>query len=197
MPMLGYPPIDGTIYTALDSVAQCPLGTRYTYPLNPAAAIGSTPYKGLGAPQTVCYVQYLATAASNFVAQPGTVYWVDESYTSVTGLYSESAFGLNGAAGWILINTTNYPGSLTGAQLLAAVKGNYCWIVTGGFIPGCYSAGSVAAGEWLIGSTTAFQPARVTAGNAPTYPVFGQAATAVSMATLSDVLVSGFGPFNW
>jgi hypothetical protein len=206
--MLGteYPVIfSGSIYTTLDvsntnSGLTAPanngalnlLGAEYTLPLNPALAIGTAPYKGLGAPLRIKYVQYLSTAASSFIAAPGVVYWTDTSFTIVTGLASEALNGsINAVAGYIALNTTNYPGSLTGAQLLAAVKGNFCWIVTGGYLPAAESVGSVVAGDYLIGSASAFIPARMAANSAPTNTVLGMAATAVSNS-LSDVVV-GYG----
>ena len=193
-----YPVITtGNIATTVDSYnsallnngAVVPPGSDYQLPINEA----QVSQNGIGAPQRIKYVRYLSTAATAFVAYPGLVYWVDETLTSVTGLYSEGAFGINGVAGWMMINTATYPGSLTGAQLRDAVKGNFIWIVTGGFIPSAYSAGSVAAGDYLIGSTTAFQPARMAANSAPTNTVAGLALSAVS-SNVSDVLVKPFGP---
>ena len=207
--MLGteYPIISsGSIYSTIDvsntnsgltapanGGALNPLGAEYTLPLNPAAAIGTAPFAGLGAPLRIKYVQYLSTAADAFIAAPGVVYYTDKSLTVVSGKSTDSAFGIYLPAGYIALNTTNYPGTLTGAQLLAAVKGNFCWIVTGGYLAAAESVASVAAGDYLVGSTNAFLPARLAAGGAVTAGGrVGQAMTAVTVGLLSDVLV-GYG----
>lgn len=206
-----YPVVStGNLYTAVDTYdttkqnngALNPLGARYTYPMNTQLdatkgfAFGAS-YLGYGVPLSICYVQYFSTALAAFIAAPGVVYWTDKTFRYVTGLYSESAFGINGIAGYMLLNTTNYPGSLTGAQLASVVQpggasstvpGNFIWIVTRGYVPSAESAGSVAAGDYLIGSTSAFIPARMAANSSPTNRVVGMAATAVS-SSLSDVVV--------
>jgi hypothetical protein len=201
-PYSSFDPYTTTAYGTLPNGAYNPLGTRYTYPLNPAAAIGTPPYKGLGAPLSIAYVQYVSSSAPALLAAPGLVYWVDKSFSSVTGVYSESAFGINGVAGYMLLNTTSYPGSLTGAQLAAllaptATTGGYVWIAVGGYVPGATSITSVAAGDYLIGSTTTFTPARMAANAAPTNTVAGMAVTGVSTGGLSDVLLKNFGPYSF
>ena len=193
-----YTTIDTYNSALLNNGALNNLGAHYYWPpLNP----GNIVTKGIGAQATIAYVQYKSASAPACIASPGLVYWVDNTFTSVTGVYSESAFGINGVAGYMLVNTTNYPGSLTGAALAAllqpgggSVAGNYIWIQTGGYVIGARSAASVAAGDFLIGSTTTFNPARMVANTAPTNRVVGMAVTAVS-SNLSDVLLSGFGPF--
>jgi hypothetical protein len=202
-----YPVITtGNPYTTIDTYntavinngALNPLGSHYFWPpLNPASIVT----KGIGAQAMIAYVQYKSTSNPNLIASPGIVYWVDNTFTTVTGVSSESAFGINGVAGYLLLNTTNYPGSLTGAALAlllnpsgGSAAGNFCWIQTGGYVIGARSAASVAAGDFLIGSTTTFNPARMVANTAPTNRVVGMAVTAVS-SNLSDVLLSGFGPF--
>lgn len=205
--MLGteYPVINGTVYTAIDTYntalqnngAANVLGARYTVPLTVPISSATA---GQGAAQTIAYVQYKSTSNPAVLAMPGLVYWGDKTFTWVTGVSSEGSFGANGVAGYMFVNTTNYPGSLTGAQLAALINptagslGNFIWICVGGYLAGARSAASVAAGDYLIGSATAFVPARMTAGTAPTNRVVGMAATAVS-SNLSDVLLGGLGPF--
>ncbi len=206
----------GNLYTAIDAFnstlpdngALNPPGSRWTLPINLANAIGAQPYKGIGAPLQVAYVLYGSATNPNFLASPGLVYWVDKSFTTVSGAVADGAFSTNGVAGWILVNTTNYPGSYTGATLATLVNnsfststtpysgGSYVFIVTGGYIPGATSVASVAAGDYLIGGGTSFTPARMTAGTAPTNTVAGMAVTAVA-GGLSDVLVKNFGPYQF
>lgn len=195
---MDYPFIStGNVYTNVDTYnsallnngAVVPPGSEYQLPINEA----QVSQNGIGWPLTVKYVRYLSTAADNFIASPGPVYFTDETGTVVSGNPADgSDFGINALAGWCPINTTNYPGGLTGAQLLAAVKGNFIWIITGGFIKGARSAASVAAGDYLIGSASAFLPARMIANTAPTNTVAGLALTAVS-SNLSDIVVKGYG----
>jgi len=201
MGQLGFPYIStGNLYTAVDTYntallnngALNPLGTRYTYPLNPASVLSY----GTGAPLTIAYVRYNSTSNPNFLAAPGVVYWVDKQFTTVTGLYSESAFGINGIAGYVLPNTASYPGSLTGAQLATVINGNFVFIAVGGYLPGAESITSVAAGDYLIGGTTAFVPVRMTANSAPTNRVLGMATTAIASG-VSDVLLGNFGLFTF
>jgi len=198
----------GNLYTAVDAGALNPVGARYTLPLNPGLAVGSQPWKGLGCALQIAYVLYGSATNPNFLAAPGLVYWTDKSFTTVSGARADSAFSTNGIAGWILVNTTNYPGSLSGSALATLVNnsyststtpysgGSYVFIVVGGYIPGAESAANVAAGDYLIGSGTSFTPARMQAGTAPTNVVAGMAATAVS-SSLSDVLVNDFGPYKF
>ena len=199
-----YPVIStGNPYTTIDTYnstlqnngALNVLGNHYAWPPISAAQLGT---KGPGAQGSIAYVQYKSSSAPACIAAPGVVYWVDSTFQTVTGVYSESAFGINGVAGYMLVNTTNYPGSLSGSALAAllqpgggSVAGNFIWIQTGGYVIGARSAASVAAGDFLIGSTTTFNPARMAANSAPTNRVIGMAVTAVSAANLSDVYLSG------
>lgn len=197
-----FPVINGTVFTAIDTYntaqtnngAANMLGARFPYP--PLTVPIGAPAAGQGVQGVIAYVQYKSTSNPNVLAQPGLVYWGDKSYTWVTGVSSEGAFGANGVAGYMFVNTTNYPGSLTGAQVATLLNptpgslGNFLWIAVGGYLPGATSAASVAAGDFLIGSGTAFTPARMVAGTAPTNRVVGMAATAVS-SSKSDVNLSG------
>ena len=201
MSMLGFPPITtGNIATTIDTYVStspnyggtCPLGTQWTLPINSASILAY----GRGAPQTIAYVRMNSSGAAAMLANPGLVYWVDKNFQSVTGTASESAFGINGVAGYTMLCTGTYPGALTGAALTTLVNGNLIWIVTGGYVPGATSITSVAAGDFLIGGGTSFTPARMTANSAPTNRVIGMATTAIS-GGVSDVLIGQFGPFTF
>lgn len=201
-------PTTQNLYTSIDTYnsalenngATCPLGTRYTYPLgtqlSPTTGFGYVSSgAGLGVPLTICYVRYNSTTNADWLANPGVVYWQDKTFTVVTGSSGDAADGINAIAGYVLINTTNYPGSLTGAQLKAVVQGNFIWIVVAGYVPGATSITSTAVGDTLIGGGTAFTPARVAANTAPTNRAVGMAVTAISSG-VSDVLVGQVsGPF--
>ena len=203
----------GNIYTAIDTYdttkpnngALSPLGAQFQFPVGTQlSASKGTAYNstgiGLGKPPIITYVQYKSASKPAIIAYPGLVYWVDDSFTTVTGVYSESFAGINGVAGYMMVNTTDYPGSLTGAQLAAVLDpsggasvGNFLWIVTGGYAPAVRSITSVVAGDFLIGSATTFVPARMAANSAPTNRVVGMATTNLS-GSVSDVIVGGIGP---
>lgn len=203
----GFPggPTTGNLYTSVDTYntalenngATCPLGTRYTYPLgvqlSPTLGFAYNSTKiGLGVPLTICYVRYNSTTNPDFLPNPGVVYWQDSTFTVVTGSSGDAADGINAIAGYALLNTTNYPGALSGAQLKAVIQGNYIWMVVAGYVPAATSITSVAAGDYLIGGGTAFTPVQMAKNSAPTNRVVGMSVTALSGA-VSDVLVGSGG----
>lgn len=146
---------------------------------------------GQGAPLCLRYVRYNSTANPSILAAPGPVYWTDETLTTVSGVSTESVGGVNMIAGALLINTTNYPGSFTGANLAKALNGNWCWIAVAGFVPGVNCPASVVAGDTLIGAATNFTLARIAQGTQLTNTLFARALSSVS-ANVADMLLGGF-----
>jgi hypothetical protein len=165
------------------------LGQAYLAPVIPGLLSG---VNGQGAPLVMRYVRYNSTANPNCLAAPAVVYWTDETFTTVSGVFSEgnpAATGnLNSLAGVLLVNTTAYPGSLTGAQLATALNGNYVWIATSGFVKGVAVPAATAIGDALVGVSGNFLAARIASGTAPTSKRILQALTAVA-ATVADCLV--------
>lgn len=154
------------------------LGQRY------AASISSVTNPS-GAPAIYMLVQYKSTANPTPGSAPAPVYWTDETYTTVTGVSTESLLGLNGVAGYLMLNTTDLT-TLTATQL----NGAQCFIQVGGYLKGASGPGSSAAvGNWLIGAATNFASAGVAAGTAPGYRSLGIQATAVASG-VCDVLVN-------
>ena len=143
---------------------------------------------GRGSGLWVKYVLYKSTDATAVKTGPALVYWTDESYTQVTDIQSEALYaGANCVAGWLLPNTTALgTTAFTIAILRNAGNGSYVFIGLQGFIAGAFSVASTATGDALIGSATAWTPARVAAGTAPTNKVAAWALTAVA-SSLSDV----------
>lgn len=170
--------------------AYATLGQPYLAPVNPALL--STAANGQGAPLVLRYVRYNSTANPNVLAGPAAVYWTDETFTTVSGVFSEgnpAATGnLNSLAGVLLINTTNYPGSLTGAQLATALNGNFVWIATSGFVKGVQVPASTAIGDSLTGVSGNFLLFRTASGTAPISKRILQALTAVA-SNVADCLV--------
>lgn len=160
------------------------LGQAYLAPVNPAALSAA---KGQGAPLVIRYVRYNSTANPAVLTAPAAVYWTDETFTTVTGVFSEgnpAATGnLNSFAGIMLVNSTAVSG-LTAAIL----NGNYIWIATSGFVPGVAVPASTAIGDSLTGVSGNFLMFRTASGTAPISKRICQALTAVA-ATVADCLV--------
>lgn len=203
---LDYPVVStGNIFTAIDTYYASPSTTGQTIPpsqtalpngaynlpgqayLTPVVPGLLSGVNGQGAPPVVRYVRYISTANPALVAFPAPVYWTDETFTNVSGVFSEgnpAATGnLNSFAGYLLPNTASVSG-LTAA----ALNGNWVFICTSGFIKGAYVPASTAIGDALVGVTGNFTLARVASGTAPTSKRIAQALTAIS-GGVADVLV--------
>ena len=201
----------GSLYTAIDTYAstittqppinspsypngaQNPIGACFL--LSPGASEAQTILyggNGYGAPLVVRYVRYRSTTAAAMLAYPAPVYWTDETYTTVTGTFSEgNAAGtgnLNSLAGWLLPNYTAL--GLTGANATLALNGNFCFIATKGFVPNAAVVGSTAIGDALVGASGNFTVARVASGTAPTSSRNAIALTAVTGNTTADIWVN-------
>jgi hypothetical protein len=160
-------------------------GNAYLLPLNTFGLVFGQ--KGEGAPLVVRYVRYNSTANPALIATPAPVYWTDETFTTVSGVFTEgnpSATGnINSLAGLLLPNTTILP-SLTAAQL----NGNWCFIAVSGFVPGVTAPAGTAVGDALIGAAGNFTLGRVASGTAPTTKRILQALSPIT-GGVADVLV--------
>lgn len=195
----------GNLYTAIDTYAstittqppinspswpngaQNPIGAAFllaagvgqTANSGAAAAYGA---KGFGAPLIVRYIRYNSTANPNLLAYPAPVCWTDETFTTVSGTFTEgnpSGTGnLNSFAGILLPNYTSL--GLTAANAALALNGNFCFIVTRGFVPSCYVPASTAVGDTLTPSSGNFTFTRTASGTAPIGTVYARALTAIS-----------------
>lgn len=199
----------GNLYTAIDTYAstittqppvnspswpngaQNPIGSAFL--LTKGASEGpSESYggNGWGAPLIVRYVRYNSTANPNLLATPAPVYWTDETFTTVSGVFSEgNASGTGNAAslaGLLLVNSASL--GLSAAAAAAALNGNFCFIVTKGFVPSVTVGASTAVGDTNIGAAGNFTFARVAEATFPGTTVFVRALTAIS-SSKSDVLV--------
>lgn len=179
-----------------------PIGAAFLLPsnsglipvaINYPSAAGSLNSNGWGSPLIVRYVRYNSTTNANWLATPAPVYWTDETFTTVTGTFSEglpAATGnLNSFAGYAWINTAIYPGSKTGAQLSTLINGNFIFIVTKGFLPGAYVPASTAIGDSLTGSSGNFVMTRTASGTAPISVRNAIALTAIASG-VADVMVN-------
>lgn len=207
----------GNLYTAIDTYtntistqpptntpswpngAQNPPGAFYLLsqgaPEGPATAYpsasGSLSSKGYGAPLVVRYVRYNSTGNPNLLAYPAPVYWVDETFTTVSGVFSEGnpagTGNLNSLAGLLLPNYTSL--NETAAAAATTLNGNWCWIVTKGFVPSVYVPSGTGVGDALTGTSGNFTLTRTGSGAAPISLRCFIAQTAIA-AGVADVLVN-------
>ena len=198
-----------------NQLLQIDTGKVSTYLYNPA--LGFAPWAGLGesqvlgqryfgvdavtavnpsgAPRIFNLVQYLSTSAittANLTTAggPAPVYWTDETYTTVTGITTES-LGLNFVAGYMLLNTVTGYGSGGTALTAAALLGAQILIQVAGYLKGAYNptSGTAGVGNWIEGYAGTLTSQYVAAGTAPGYRTLGVQATAVASG-LCDVLVN-------
>lgn len=201
----------GNLYTAIDKYAssistqppinspswpngaQNPAGACYL--LAPGASEGPTILyagNGFGAPLIVRYVRYNSTANPNLLAYPAAVYWTDETYTTVSGVFTEGnpagTGNLNSLAGWLLPNFTAL--GLTAAAAATALNGNWCFVATKGFLPAAAVVAATAIGDAIIGAAGNFTVGRVASGTAPTSSRNALALTGVSGNTTADLWIN-------
>ena len=118
---------------------------------------------------------------------PALVYWKDETFTTVTPLYSEaflSAAAPTGVAGWLLYNTTTLASAAA-----SAINGNFAWIAVGGFVAGAYVT-AATAGDSLYGvsSGAAWATGHTVFGTAAPSKVAARALTTAA-TNLSDIYI--------
>lgn len=188
----------GNVYGVVDAYntalvnngAKNPLGSLWTIPsISQGGNTLLSTQTGYGSFLTVKYVRYNSTANPAMVAGPAVVYYTDETFTTVTGVFSEGNPAATGSAssvaGVLLPNT----GSVTGIGLGTGVSatllnGNYCFIAVEGFVPSCYIS-SGTAGSGIVGASGNFASAVVTTVLRP----YGYVYSAIT-STIGDILVT-------
>lgn len=165
------------------------LGQRYVASINTTTGVNTAAANPSGAPAIYMLVEYKSTGKPSPVAGPAPVYWADDTYTIVTGVESEALLGLNGAAGYLMPNTTDIS-SLTDAML----EGAYCLIQVAGYLQAAYgpTSGTAGVGNWIVplaGNFTSQSIVASATANGVAARPFGVQATAISSG-LCDVLVN-------
>jgi hypothetical protein len=161
------------------------------------AGMASSSAGGYGCYLTVKYVRYKSTANPAMVAGPAPVYYTDETFTTVSGVYSEgnpAATGeVNSAAGWLLLNTATASTTGTGiGSLISAtiLNGNYVFIAVMGFVPLCWISNQTdvtGTGLGIIGASGNWSSdVFVNNGSKP----IGYTWSALSNTNYADVLVT-------
>jgi hypothetical protein len=216
--MYGPYPRFGNPQTQLDSSAKNPLGFVYSPPWGQydAVSFGTTPVfsttaggstAGYGAPPVFKYVYFYDASATTGTAQsaPAPVYWIDESFTTVTSNAADAYFTTNGGAiaGYWMPNTTALGGTstTTAAQYYAQFVQSYGWIQIGGLVSGAYVSTPTAAaqGNVIYGAATGSWASVVNtntasvAANVSRY--LGVQWSAISNTNYCDVLVNGDSMF--
>ena len=137
------------------------------------------------------YVLYKSTTNPALVANPGLVYYTDETQTVVSGASADGQTNSGASlAGVMMLNTTDLT-TVTATLLNNGGNGSGIWICIGGFVKGCTTVAATAAGDTLVGGGgTAFTPStHIAAGTAPTFTKTLTALTAVASG-VSDVIVN-------
>jgi len=195
----------GNPQTTLDATAKNPVGSLWAPPTpynnGTFSTTVSTSTAGLGAPPVFKYVYFYDASALTGTAQiaPAPVYWIDESFSTVTSNAADAyptTTGGAGIAGYWMPNTTALGTSNTAAAWYLQFVQAYGWIQIGGFLPGALQpTGGGAVTDYIVGATTSSwsSTAQTTA------PATGQRVLALQLtaasSTLVDVLVGGYTSF--
>lgn len=196
----------GNVQTTLDATAKNPVGGLWAPPVPypttatfSATAGVSTP--GYGAPPIFKYVYFYDAAALTGTAQiaPAPVYYIDESFTTVTPNAADAYFTTGGAAvaGYWMPNTTALGTSNTAAQWYAQFIQSYGWIQIAGFLPGALEAttvGSNAQGNYIEGLATGSWASTTNVALQTSGRILG-IQWSVAAGGVYDVLVGGYQSF--
>lgn len=146
-----------------------------------------------GAPTIYELVYYKSTANPAPQAGPAPVWWTDTTFTTVTGVQSES-LSPNYPAGYLMLNTTDYSG-LTAAMLNGTTANpSQVIIAVAGYVKGAIAltgtTAGTAVGSWVVSSATPgnWTADSVASGTAPGLTPFGRIASVVSGGFFDIVL---------
>lgn len=190
--------LDASAKNTPGSIYSPPPGTYSSSTSQPVfltTAGSSTP--GFGAPPVFKYVYFYDAAAltGTAVNAPAPVYWIDESFTTVTSNAADAYYTTNGncVAGYWMPNSTALGTSQTTAQWYAQFIQSYGWIQISGFLSQAYAPTTLttpAQGNAIVGSATGSWASTVVADSAVASRQLGWQWTAI-VNSLCDVLVGG------
>jgi len=192
------------IQTTLDSTARNTPGSIFTNPPSASSLFSTTAGSGTpgyGAQGVYKYVYFYDAAAltGTLQAAPAPVYYIDESFTTVTGNAANAYFTTGGAcvAGYLMPNTTALGTSYTAAQWYAQLSGSYAFIQISGFLKGALAPTTTTgagAGSYITGLATGSWASLVNTTVASSSRVLGVQLTAIA-SSACDVLVGGQSTF--
>jgi len=182
-----YGTVDQYNSALVNNGAQNAVGALYYVNPQPGAQSAITTY-GNGSGLWVKYVLYKSTANPATVTGPAPVYWVDETFQTVSGVFSEGAYGGSAsvAAGWLLPNTTSIGTSFTNTFLNNGGSGSYVFIALTGFVPGAYIT-SGSQGNLVYGSSGNWTVTSIADGSNVTHRIMGYV-WRTPVTSLGDVL---------
>lgn len=194
----------GNPQTTLDATAKNPVGAIWAPPSPYNGATFSTTATvstaGLGAPPVFKYVYFYDAAALTGTAQiaPAPVYWIDESFSTVTPNAADAYSTLLGAcvAGYWMPNTTALGTSNSASAWYLQFSQAYGWIQIGGFLPGALAPSTStnpAIGSLITGLTTGSWASQVINTSTPN-GVLGRQWSAIASG-VCDVLVGAYSSF--
>lgn len=194
----------GNVQTTLDPTARNTLGALYSPPPSASAVFSTTAGSstpGFGAQPVYKYVYFYDAAAltGTMQAAPAPVYYIDESFTTVTGNAADAYFTTGGAciAGYLMPNTTALGTSLTGANWYLQLSQSYVHMAIGGLVQNCYAPTTQTnpgQGAYIVGSTTGSWASTVVSDAGNNERVLGLQWTAIA-SSLCDVLIGADGVY--
>jgi len=196
----------GLVTTTLDATAKNTVGALWSPPAPyPTTAVFSTTAAastaGYGAPPIFKYVYFYDAndLSESMQAAPAPVYYIDESFTTVTANAADAYYTTGGAcvAGYLMPNTTALGTSNTATQWYAQLLQSYVWIQVAGFLSQALQPStrtSAGQGSYITGSATGEWASTVNTTVANSARVLGIQWTAI-VNGLCDVLVGGYSPF--
>lgn len=195
----------GNVATTLDPTARNVLGAIYSPPPSSSAVFSTTAGSstpGFGAQPIYKYVYFYDASALTGTMQAASapVYYIDESFTTITGNAADAYYTTGGAcvAGYLMPNTTALGTSQTGAGWYGQLSQSYVHIQIGGLLQGAYAPTTTTGagqGSYITGLTAGSWTSLVNTTIAASSRVLGIQWTAIA-SSACDVLVGGLTS-NW
>ena len=199
-----YRVMTGNVATTLDPTARNVVGSIYSPPPSSSAVFSTTAgasTAGFGAQPVYKYVYFYDAAdlTESMQAAPAPVYYIDESFTTVTGNAADAYYTTGGAcvAGYLMPNTTALGTSNTAAQWYTQLLQSYVFIQIGGLLQGALQPSTrtgAGTGSYITGLATGEWASLVNTSVATSSRILGIQWTAIASG-LCDVLVGGYTSF--
>lgn len=193
----------GNVQTTMDPTARNVVGAIYSPPPSSSQTFSTTAGSssaGYGAQPVYKYVYFYDAAdlSESMQAAPAPVYYIDESFTTVTANAADAYFTTGGAcvAGYLLPNTTALGTSNSATAWYTELLQSYVHIQIGGLLQGALQPSTrtnPGQGSLITGLTTGEWASQVINTATPDR-ILGIQWTAIASG-LCDVLVGGYTSF--